>query len=79
MIEAAKALGVCKLIYHSSSGVVFDGQDIVNGDENLLYPKMALDPYTASRALAEQLIIAANDTKGLRMRTVCIHPTGIFR
>ncbi|KAJ7911425.1 hypothetical protein B0H13DRAFT_2328267 [Mycena leptocephala] len=60
------------------SGVVFDGQDIVNGDENLLYPKTALDPYTASRALAEQLIIAANDTKGLGMRTVCIHPTGIF-
>ncbi|KAJ7895077.1 3-beta hydroxysteroid dehydrogenase/isomerase family-domain-containing protein [Mycena leptocephala] len=78
VIEAAKALGVRKLIYHSLSGVIFDGQDIVNGDENLLYPKTALDPYTASRALAEQLIIAANDTKGLGMRTVCIHPTGIF-
>jgi sterol-4alpha-carboxylate 3-dehydrogenase (decarboxylating) len=78
VIEAAKVLGVHKLIYHSSSGVVFDGRDIVNGDENLPYPKTVLDPYTASRALAEQLIIAANDTKGLGMRTVCIRPTGIF-
>ncbi|KAJ7671487.1 3-beta hydroxysteroid dehydrogenase/isomerase family-domain-containing protein [Mycena polygramma] len=75
VIAAAKAAGVRKLIYHSSAGVVFDGRDIVNGDESLPYPKRHFDPYTASRALAEQLIIAAND-EGLR--TVCIRPTGIF-
>ncbi|KAJ7116548.1 hypothetical protein C8R44DRAFT_854921 [Mycena epipterygia] len=48
VIEAAIAAGVRKLVYHSSSGVVFDGRDIVNGDENLPYPKKHLDPYTAS-------------------------------
>jgi sterol-4alpha-carboxylate 3-dehydrogenase (decarboxylating) len=76
VIEASRAAGVHKLIYHSSSGVVFDGHDIVNGDERLPYPKKHLDPYTGSRAQAEQLIVSANDNSG--MRTVCIRPTGIF-
>ncbi|KAJ7131703.1 3-beta hydroxysteroid dehydrogenase/isomerase family-domain-containing protein [Mycena crocata] len=76
VIEAAKAAGVGKLIYHSSSGVVFDGRDIINGDENLPYAKKPFDPYTASRALAEQLVLAANGNDGLK--TVCIRPTGIF-
>ncbi|KAJ6553599.1 3-beta hydroxysteroid dehydrogenase/isomerase family-domain-containing protein [Mycena vulgaris] len=76
VIQAAEAAGVRKLVYHSSSGVVFDGHDIVNGDENLPYPKTHLDAYPESRALAEELILAANDTNG--MRTVCIRPTGIF-
>ncbi|KAJ7433102.1 3-beta hydroxysteroid dehydrogenase/isomerase family-domain-containing protein [Mycena latifolia] len=76
VIEAAKAAGVKKLIYHGSSGVVFDGRDIVNGDESLPYPKKHMGAYAASRALAEQLILAVNDANGLK--TVCIRPTGIF-
>jgi len=78
VIAVAKAAGVPKLIYHGSSGTVFDGRDIVNGDESLPYPKRPLHPYTASRALAEQLVIAANDTSGLGLRTACIRPAGIF-
>jgi sterol-4alpha-carboxylate 3-dehydrogenase (decarboxylating) len=76
VIEAAKGTGVRKLIYYSSSGVVFDGHDIVNGDESLPYPKKHLDAYTESRALAEQLVLGANDAQGLR--TVCIRPAGVF-
>lgn len=76
VIEAAIAAGVRKLVYHSSSGVVFDGRDIMNGDESLPYPKKHLDPYTASRAMAEELVLAANGTNGLK--TTCIRPTGIF-
>ncbi|KAF7330213.1 NAD(P)-binding protein [Mycena venus] len=76
VITVAKAAGIRKLIYHGSSGTVFEGRDIVNGDESLPYPKKPLHPYTASRALAEQLVIAANDVNGLR--TVCIRPSGIF-
>ncbi|KAJ6614884.1 3-beta hydroxysteroid dehydrogenase/isomerase family-domain-containing protein [Mycena sp. CBHHK59/15] len=76
VIAAAKAAGVRKLVYHSSSGVVFDGNDIVRGDESLPYAKGRLEAYTESRMLAEQLVLAANDKQGLR--TVCIRPTGIF-
>ncbi|KAJ7846938.1 3-beta hydroxysteroid dehydrogenase/isomerase family-domain-containing protein [Mycena leptocephala] len=76
VIEAAKAAGVKKLVYHSSSGVVFDGRDIIAGTESLPYAKDNLDAYTASRIGAEQLVLGANDKHG--MRTVCIRPTGIF-
>ncbi|KAJ7510525.1 3-beta hydroxysteroid dehydrogenase/isomerase family-domain-containing protein [Mycena galericulata] len=76
VIAAANAAGVRKLIYHGSSGVVFDGRDIANGDEGLPYSKKHLDPYTASRALAEQIVLAANEPGGLR--TACIRPSGIF-
>ncbi|KAF8066699.1 3-beta hydroxysteroid dehydrogenase/isomerase family-domain-containing protein [Lyophyllum atratum] len=76
VIEAAKAAGVLKLIYYSSSGVVFDGSDIVNGDEHLPYPKKHLDPYTESRATAEKLVLDANGQGGLK--TVCIRPCGVF-
>lgn len=76
MIEAAKVAGIQKLIYYSSSGVVFDGHDIVNGDESLPYPKKHLDAYTESRALAEKLVLGANDSQDLRM--VIIRPAGVF-
>ncbi|KAJ7223062.1 3-beta hydroxysteroid dehydrogenase/isomerase family-domain-containing protein [Mycena pura] len=76
VIEAAKASGARKLIYHSSSGVVFDGRDIVSGDESLPYAKKHLEAYTASRIGAEKLILDANGKNGLK--TVCIRPTGTF-
>ncbi|GLB35206.1 putative C-3 sterol dehydrogenase [Lyophyllum shimeji] len=76
VLEAAKAFGVRKLIYYGSSGVVFDGSDIVNGDERLPYPKKHLDPYTESRAMAEKLVLDANGKDGLK--TVCIRPCGVF-
>ncbi|KAJ6577521.1 hypothetical protein B0H19DRAFT_1062127 [Mycena capillaripes] len=56
----------------SSSGVVFDGRDIVNGDETLPYPKKPLDPYTASRASVDDLISSANDSHGLGLRTTYV-------
>ncbi|KAJ7490124.1 3-beta hydroxysteroid dehydrogenase/isomerase family-domain-containing protein [Mycena galericulata] len=76
VINAANAAGVRKLVYHSSSGVVFDGHDIVAGDENLPYASNQLDAYTASRIGAEKLVLDANGKSGLK--TVCIRPTGIF-
>ncbi|THU89235.1 hypothetical protein K435DRAFT_729339 [Dendrothele bispora CBS 962.96] len=76
VIEAAKRLGVRKLIYHSSSGVVFDGHDILNGDENLPYVKHPESPYTLSRILAEKAVLAANGKDELK--TAVIRPAGSF-
>ncbi|KAH9839059.1 3-beta hydroxysteroid dehydrogenase/isomerase family-domain-containing protein [Rhodofomes roseus] len=76
VIAAAVEAGVRKLVYHSSSGVVFDGHDIVNGDESLPYATKLMSPYTASRILAEQAVLGANGRDGLA--TVVIRPTGIF-
>ncbi|KAF5352062.1 hypothetical protein D9758_009398 [Tetrapyrgos nigripes] len=76
VIEAAQEAGVHNIVYHSSSGVVFDGHDIKNGDENLPYVKNPPSPYTRSRISAEKLILGANGKMGLK--TACIRPSGIF-
>ncbi|GLB35201.1 putative C-3 sterol dehydrogenase [Lyophyllum shimeji] len=76
VIAAAIAGRVRKLVYTSTAGVVFNGRDIVNGDETLPYPSKHLDAYTESKALAEQRVLAANGNGGLM--TVSIRPAGVF-
>ncbi|KAJ7634516.1 3-beta hydroxysteroid dehydrogenase/isomerase family-domain-containing protein [Roridomyces roridus] len=76
VISVAKSKGVRKLVYHGSSGVVFDGRDIANGDESLPYARKHPHPYTTSRIMAEKAVLAANDSNGLK--TACIRPTGIY-
>ncbi len=64
--------GVQRLIYTSSPSVVFDGSDHINAEESLPYPKKWLCHYPHSKALAEQAVLAANDTNCLR--TVSLRP-----
>ncbi|KAI6155129.1 hypothetical protein BKA82DRAFT_22199 [Pisolithus tinctorius] len=45
VIEAAIAAGVCKLVYTSSTGVVFDSTDVVNVDERAPYLEKPFDAY----------------------------------
>ncbi|KAF8917669.1 hypothetical protein CPB85DRAFT_1374149 [Mucidula mucida] len=68
VIEAALEADVAKMIYHSSSGVIFN--------ETLPYPDTPFDPYTVSKAKAEEAVLAANGKNGLR--TVSIRPGGLF-
>jgi sterol-4alpha-carboxylate 3-dehydrogenase (decarboxylating) len=51
---------VRRLVYTSTASVVIDGTDIQNGDESMSYPRYHLDSYSASKAHAERLVIAAN-------------------
>jgi sterol-4alpha-carboxylate 3-dehydrogenase (decarboxylating) len=64
VIEACLSCGVTQLVYTSTASVVIDGSNIQNGDEaSLPYPSNArkyLDQYSASKAQAERLVIAAN-------------------
>ncbi|VDB94065.1 unnamed protein product [Peniophora sp. CBMAI 1063] len=76
VIAAAVANNVRKLVYTSSAGVPFDGHDIIDGDERLPYPAKPIDPYTDSKAQAEQIVLEANGKGGLL--TVAIRPAGIF-
>jgi sterol-4alpha-carboxylate 3-dehydrogenase (decarboxylating) len=76
VIDACLESNVRKLIYVGSCGVVFDGHTIANGKETLPYPKKHLDPYTESRALAEEATLKANGSNGLL--TVSIRPGGTF-
>ena len=76
IIAAAVANGVKYLIYTSSAGLIFDGNDLINADERMPPPEEPMDAYNATKAIGEQLIIDANGRDGLL--TVSLRPSGIF-
>ncbi|MGB1014359.1 MAG: NAD-dependent epimerase/dehydratase family protein [Nannocystaceae bacterium] len=75
IIEACLACGVARLIYISSTGAVFSGKPVVAGDESLPYPEVSNDPYSHTKKLAEQAVLAAN---GPVLKTVALRPNGIW-
>lgn len=77
VIDACKTCKVKRLIYTSSSAVVFDGVHGLFGvDESIPYPDKFPDAYTQTKAEAEKLVKKANDTNELL--TCCIRPGTIF-
>ncbi len=66
VIDACRRAGVTRLVFTSSPSVTFDGspQEAVNESEP--YPTRWLCHYPHSKALAEQRVLAANDSSGLR-------------
>lgn len=81
LIDACCVASVRRLVYTSSGSVVFDGFDIVNGNEDLPYASAKLDMYNDTKATAEKLVLAANGkengiAKGLR--TTAIRPHSIY-
>jgi nucleoside-diphosphate-sugar epimerase len=60
VLAACHANGIGKLIYTSSPSVVFNGKDVEGGDESLPYPDSYEAEYPRTKAVAEQLILAAN-------------------
>lgn len=65
-----------KLVYTSSAGVVFNGEDLIDIDERLPPPAKAMDAYNESKAKAEEMVIAANGKDGLY--TVALRLAGLF-
>ncbi len=62
VLAACKKNKVSKLIYTSTPSVVFNGADIVNGDESLPYAKHFLCHYAKSKVMAEKLVLSNNST-----------------
>ncbi|KAK6199507.1 sterol-4-alpha-carboxylate 3-dehydrogenase, decarboxylating [Scheffersomyces amazonensis] len=63
------------LVYTSSAGVIFNGQNIKNADESWPYPEVHMDGYNETKAIAETAVMEANSPELL---TVCLRPAGIF-
>ncbi|ODV76668.1 sterol-4-alpha-carboxylate 3-dehydrogenase, decarboxylating [Suhomyces tanzawaensis NRRL Y-17324] len=76
IIDVSKKLRVKALIFTSSAGVVFNGADIYNVDEEWPYAEVHMDKYNETKAIAERLVKDSNDPNGLI--TVSIRPSGIF-
>jgi nucleoside-diphosphate-sugar epimerase len=71
VLAACRANGIGRLVYTSSPSVVFDGMDVEGGDESLPYPASYEAHYPATKARAEQLVLAANSPA---LATVSLRP-----
>jgi nucleoside-diphosphate-sugar epimerase len=71
VVDACREHGARRIIYTSSPSVVFDGQAMEGADESAPYPKRFEAAYPRTKALAEQIVIAAN---GSELATVSIRP-----
>ena len=76
VLRGCQAAGVPKLVYVSSGSVVYQGQDIENGDESLPYSSISQAPYADSKIEAEKEVLAANGEEGVA--TVALRPHVIF-
>lgn len=61
VIAACRDHGVPRLVYTSSPSAVFGGDDIEGADESLPYPATYQAHYPRTKAMGEQLVLAAND------------------
>lgn len=71
IIKACLSEKVKYLIFTSSASVVFDGKNLNGADESLSYPANPLSNYTATKALAEQSVLAANSPE---LSTISLRP-----
>jgi nucleoside-diphosphate-sugar epimerase len=71
IIDACQAHNIRKLIYTSSPSVVFAGDDEENINESTPYPDHFLTAYQKTKALAEQMVIEANNKS---LATVALRP-----
>ena len=71
VIASCRKNAVAKLVFTSSPSVIHAGGDIEGGDESLPYAGHYISPYPATKALAEQMVMAAN---GPDMYTVSLRP-----
>ncbi len=75
VIDACRDAGVRRLVYVSSGSVVYQGEDIENGDESLPYPTRSQAPYADTKIAAEKLVLEANDAS---LATVALRPHVVF-
>lgn len=71
VLAACAAQSVPILVYTSTPSVVFAGRDIEGGGETLPYASQPLCHYAATKIIAEQEVLQANDR---RLRTAAIRP-----
>lgn len=81
LLECAHAVGVKAFIYTSSASVIHNTvSDLVNVDESapVLYIPDQKEAYNHTKALAEDLVLAANRKNNSNMLTIALRPSGLF-
>ncbi|KAA8908475.1 3-beta hydroxysteroid dehydrogenase/isomerase family-domain-containing protein [Sphaerosporella brunnea] len=76
-LEASRDAGVKAFVWTSSASVLFDGEsDVINLNETAPIPTKALDPYTETKAIGEEMVLKANRAGG--MLTCALRLSGLF-
>ncbi|KHJ92226.1 3-beta hydroxysteroid dehydrogenase/isomerase family protein [Oesophagostomum dentatum] len=77
LMDYCKKLGVTRFIYTSSVGVIFTNKELVNVREDYPYPDESeyYSAYSASKAQAEKLVLAADCPE---LRTCALRLRGIY-
>ena len=71
VIAACRVHSIRRLVYTGSPSVVFDGSDVEGANETLPYPRHFEAHYPQTKALAEQIVLAANSES---LATVSLRP-----
>lgn len=72
VVDAARGAGVKRLVHISTEAVLCDGKPMIDVDEQTPYPKNFAGAYAETKAMAEQIVVAANTAGGLE--TVVVRP-----
>lgn len=76
VLTACQRTGVGRLVYVSSASVVYEGEDIENGDERLPYARTFPTTYAETKRIAEEEVLTASGQHGVL--TCAIRPHLIF-
>lgn len=76
VVDAARGAGVKRLVHISTEAVLCDGKPMVEVDERAPYPAKHAGAYGATKAAAEQIVVAANSAGGLE--TVVVRPRFVW-
>ena len=71
VLQAARSAGVPRLVLISTEQVVLGDRPLVSADESAPYPQRYVGPYAATKAEAEQLVLAASTPE---LATVAVRP-----
>ena len=76
VLAAARAHAIERFVYISSGSVVYEGEDIENGDEGLPYCRRSQAPYADSKIAAERHVLEQNGVDGVA--TCALRPHVVF-
>lgn len=76
VMAACRKHGVGRMVYVSSASVVYEGRDIIDGDETLPYAKSFPAPYAETKRIAEEEVLKQSGDGGVL--TCAIRPHMIF-
>ncbi|HEV8050928.1 MAG TPA: NAD-dependent epimerase/dehydratase family protein [Parachlamydiaceae bacterium] len=71
VLQACRELGIRNMVFTSSTSVVYSSKDSEGQNESLPYPSKYKAWYPQTKAIAEKLVMAANDTS---LKTVSLRP-----